>query len=46
MMGFVNRVVPDGELETYVKNYAETIAGNAPLTIGAAKFTIQRVAEG
>ena len=22
MMGFVNRVVPDGELETYVKNYA------------------------
>ena len=22
MMGFVNRVVPDAELETYVKNYA------------------------
>ena len=43
MMGFVNRVVPDGELETYVKNYAETIAGNAPLTIGAAKFAIQEL---
>ncbi len=43
MMGFVNRVVPDAELETYVKNYADTIAGNAPLTIGAAKFAIQEL---
>ena len=43
MMGFVNRVVPDAELETYVKNYAETIAANAPLTIGAAKFAIQEL---
>jgi len=39
-MGLVNRVVPDGELETYVKDYAETIAGNAPLTIRAVKATI------
>ena len=31
-MGLVNRVVPDAELESYVKNYADTIAGNAPLT--------------
>ena len=29
--------VPQAELETYVKNYAETIAGNAPLTVGAVK---------
>jgi enoyl-CoA hydratase/carnithine racemase len=34
----INRVVPDAELESFVKKYAETIAGNAPLTIqGAAR---------
>lgn len=37
-MGLVNRVLPDGELEAYVTNYAETIAGNAPLTVNAVKF--------
>jgi enoyl-CoA hydratase len=36
-MGLVNRVVPGDELETYVKNYCDTIAANAPLTIRAAK---------
>src|SRR3954462_8698416 len=39
-MGLVNRVVKQGELEMYVKNYAETIAGNAPLTVKAEKFII------
>lgn len=39
-MGFVNRVVPRAELETYVDDYAERIAANAPLTIRAAKRTI------
>src|SRR4029079_18380257 len=38
VMGLVNRVVKPDELETYVKTYAETIAGNAPLTVKAAKF--------
>jgi enoyl-CoA hydratase/carnithine racemase len=38
VMGLVNRVVPPAELEAYVKNYADTIAGNAPLTVKAAKF--------
>lgn len=37
-MGLVNRVVRDGDLETYVKSYADTIAGNAPLTIRAVKY--------
>ena len=37
-MGLVNRVVPADELETYVKNYADTIGGNAPLTVNAVKF--------
>ena len=39
-MGLVNRVVPAAELESYVKNYAETISGNAPLTVKAVKVTI------
>jgi enoyl-CoA hydratase len=38
VMGLVNRIVPTDELETYVKNYADTIAGNAPLTVKTAKF--------
>ena len=38
VMGLVNRIVPAGELETYVKAYADTIANNAPLTVKAAKF--------
>jgi enoyl-CoA hydratase len=29
--------VPAGELETFVKQYAETIAGNAPLTVNSVK---------
>jgi enoyl-CoA hydratase len=36
-MGLVNQVVPAGELETFVRQYAETIAGNAPLTVNSVK---------
>src|SRR5436309_873128 len=36
-MGLINRLVPEGELEGYVKNYCDMIAANAPLTIRAAK---------
>ena len=36
-MGLVNRVVPDGELEAKVQEYAETIAGNAPMTVHSVK---------
>ena len=36
-MGLINRIVPTDELEGYVKNYCDMIAGNAPLTIRAAK---------
>ena len=39
-MGLINRVVPEAELEAYVKTYAETIAGNAPLTVKAAKYIV------
>jgi enoyl-CoA hydratase len=40
-MGLINRLVPDGELESYVKNYCEMIAANAPLTIRAAKQIVR-----
>jgi enoyl-CoA hydratase/carnithine racemase len=39
-MGFVNRIVAADELETYVRDTAERIAGNAPLTLRAAKLAI------
>ena len=39
-MGLVNRVVPEAELESYVKNVTDMICANAPLTIKAAKFAI------
>src|SRR5437762_5979427 len=42
-MGLVNRVVPDGELESFVKSYADMIAGNAPLTIKAVKAVVSEM---
>lgn len=42
-MGLVNRVVTVGELETTVAALVEEIAGNAPLTIRAAKMAIDQV---
>jgi enoyl-CoA hydratase/carnithine racemase len=43
MMGLVNRVLPGDELEKYVKDYAETIGGNAPLTVDAVKYIVGQV---
>jgi len=40
-MGLVNQVVPDSELETTVETMAKTIAGNAPLTVRAAKQIVR-----
>src|SRR6266567_4012139 len=40
-MGLINRLVPEGELGSYVKNYCDMIAANAPLTIRAAKQTVR-----
>jgi enoyl-CoA hydratase/carnithine racemase len=42
-MGLINRVVPDDELDVYVDNYCSLIAQNAPLTIHAAKRTIEEL---
>lgn len=40
VMGLVNRVVPEPELEERVRALAATIAANAPLTVKAAKMAI------
>ena len=42
-MGLVNRVLPQAVLEDYVLDYARTIAGNAPLTVGAVKQIVGEV---
>ena len=42
-MGLVNRVVPDAEVEGYVRELVHTIAFNAPLTMLAAKRVIQEL---
>ncbi len=39
-MGLANRVVGNSELESYVKDYAVTIATNAPLTVDSIKFIV------
>lgn len=45
IMGFVNRVLPSDKLEEYVKDYAATIAGNAPLTVDSIKFIVGEIAK-
>jgi enoyl-CoA hydratase len=42
-MGLVNRMRPEAELEKYVKDYADTISGNAPMTVDAVKFIVGEV---
>ena len=42
-MGLVNQVVPKAELETFTREYALTIAQNAPLTVRSAKATVEQL---
>ncbi len=42
-MGLINQVLPKEELDGFVDEYTETIAGNAPLTIKASKQIIAEV---
>jgi enoyl-CoA hydratase len=42
-MGLVNRVVPEAELEIYVRDYANTISENAPLTLKAVKIITNEI---
>ena len=39
-MGFVSRVVPAAQLDGAVREMTDAIAGNAPLTLKAAKLTV------
>ena len=39
-MGLVNRLVPVEGLESYVRDYAATIANNAPLTVASIKTLV------
>ena len=44
-IGLVNHVVPDADVESYVRTMVEGIARNAPLTIRAAKRVIHELLE-
>jgi enoyl-CoA hydratase/carnithine racemase len=43
VMGLANRILPEGEIDAYVADYAAAIASNAPLTIGTAKYVFQQI---
>ncbi|HEU5324231.1 MAG TPA: enoyl-CoA hydratase, partial [Methylomirabilota bacterium] len=43
-MGLVNQVVPAAQLEAFTRDYALTIARNAPLTLRSAKATVEQLA--
>ena len=42
-MGLVNQVVPKDQLETFTRDYAQTMARNAPLTLKAAKASVDEL---
>jgi enoyl-CoA hydratase/carnithine racemase len=42
-MGLVNRLVPADWLESYVRDYAASIAANAPLTVASIKTLVAQV---
>ena len=44
-MGLINRVLPDDELDAYVRAIAEELAANAPMTIAATKAVINALTE-
>jgi enoyl-CoA hydratase/carnithine racemase len=43
-MGLINRAMPADKLEAYVKDYADTISNNAPLTVNSVKFIANQTA--
>jgi enoyl-CoA hydratase len=44
-MGLVNRVLPDADLDDYVRKVALELASNAPLTMAASKAVINALTE-
>ncbi len=45
-MGLVNRIVPEADLEEYVRRMCEGIAQNAPLTIRSIKRSVAELSKG
>jgi len=45
-MGFIQRLLPAGELETYTYEYLRKVADNAPLSVRGSKLTVQAKLEG
>jgi enoyl-CoA hydratase len=45
-MGFIQRLLPAGELEAYTYDYLRTVAENAPLSIRGTKAQVQAIFEG
>jgi len=45
-MGLINRLMPRNMLNAYVDDYTKTIAGNAPMTVFAAKTVIDEILKG
>ena len=43
-MGLINQMVPAAELDSFAADYVDSIAGNAPLTIAAAKSALGQLA--
>lgn len=41
-MRLIDRILPDEQLETFVREYADTIAANAPLTVASIKTIVER----
>ena len=42
-MGLINRMVADAQLESYVREYAQGIAANAPLTVASIKTIVGEI---
>jgi len=45
-MGFIQRLVPEADLERATYDYLKTVADNAPLSVRGAKATVQLYLEG
>jgi enoyl-CoA hydratase/carnithine racemase len=45
-IGFIQRLLPVGELERYTYDYLAAVAANAPLSVRAAKVAVQYYLEG
>ncbi len=45
-MGFIQRLLPAGELEKATYDYLRTVAANAPLSVRGAKVTVESCLEG